>query len=271
MARTDLPSSVATAWGLRQAAGRARPQGLSLRRVVDAGLRLADDEGLAAVSMGRVARELGAATMALYRHVTSKDELVALMVDAAFDEPPAPRRASDGWRMGLRDWAHAHLAVMRVHRWLVQVPIGGPPLMPNQLLWFERGLACLQTTRIADTEKPSVLLLHSGFVRSHATLEADLASAGGSAAAPDAGVEYARVLTQLADRERFPAIRALLDARVFEREGTIDDDFEFGLDCILDGIALLVRTRAARTARVAATIGWRMKRRCIGPSIRSTS
>ena len=252
MARTDLPGSVATAWGLRQAAGRARPQGLSLRRIVDAGLRVADDEGLVAVSMGRVARELGAATMALYRHVTSKDELVALMVDAAFDEPPAPRRASDGWRMGLRDWAHAHLAVMRVHRWLVQVPIGGPPLMPNQLLWFERGLACLQTTRIADTEKPSVLLLLSGFVRSHATLEADLASAGGSAAAPDAGVEYARVLAQLADRERFPAIRALLDARVFEREGTIDDDFEFGLDRILDGIALLVRTRAARTARVRA-------------------
>jgi len=118
--------------------------------------------------------------------------------------------------------------------------------MPNQLLWFERGLACLQTTRIADTEKPSVLLLLSGFVRSHATLEADLAIAGGGpATAPDAGVEYARVLAQLADRERFPAIRALLDARVFEREGTLDDDFEFGLDRILDGIALLVRTRAA--------------------------
>lgn len=242
----DIPRSVLAAWGGRERAARGRRPGLTLTAIVDAGLRVASAEGLAAVSMGRVAKELGAATMSLYRHVSAKDELLAHMVDAAFAVGPPPPEPDETWRQGLTRWAHAHLAVLRRHRWLVRVPISGPPLMPNQVLWFERGLGCLRATRLPEPEKPGVLLLVNGFVRNEATLEADLMqTARASGIAPEqAGAAYARLLGSLADAERFPAIHAVLAARTFDPPGTTTDNVQFGLDRILDGIDVLIRARA---------------------------
>ena len=197
--------------------------------------------------MNRVASELGAATMSLYRHLTAKDELLAHMVDTAYGDPP-PTPGGETWRDGLAHWAAAHLAVLRRHAWLVRVPIGGPPLMPNQLRWFERGLSALTDTRLDEREKVSALLLVNGFVRNHATLEGDLLIAARTAgvAPEEAGHGYHAMLDRLADAERFPRIRALLDARVFAGDRPIDDDFQFGLERLLDGIGALVHTRAAR-------------------------
>ena len=245
--KSELPASVAAAWGLRDTPTRPRPHGLSLARIVEAGIRVASSDGLGAVSMNRVASELGAATMSLYRHVSAKDELLAHMVDAAYGEPP-PALPGETWRPSLERWAAAHLAVLRRHAWLVRVPIGGPPLMPNQLRWFERGLASLADTAIVEREKVSVLLLVNGFVRNHATLEADLLIAARTAGiAPEAaGHGYHAMLERLTDRERFPGIAALLAARVFAGDRPIDDDFRFGLERVLDGIAVLVGARAAR-------------------------
>jgi hypothetical protein len=124
--------------------------------------------------------------------------------------------------------------------------------MPNQVLWLERGLACLRDTRLAEAEKPSILLLVDGFVRNHATLEADLTiAARASGTSPqDVGANYGALLARLTDAERFPFVHALLAAGVFAGDGTIGDDFQFGLDRILDGIDVLVRARAAEaTAR----------------------
>src|SRR6516162_2662775 len=87
--RADLPDTVAVAWGVRDRPHKGPRPGLSLERIVAAAVRLADAEGLAAVSMSRVAAELGAAPMSLYRHVTAKDELLTLMLDAAYGPYPA--------------------------------------------------------------------------------------------------------------------------------------------------------------------------------------
>jgi len=236
---------VAAAWGLRTPSGRGPRPGLTLERIVAAGVRIASAEGIGAVSMGRVAHELGAATMALYRHVAAKDELLALMVDAAFREPPPAPTA--GWRPALAAWAAAHLAVLRRYPWVVRVPIGGPPLLPNLVAWFEAGLAGLARTNLTESEKVSVLLLVNGFVRNEATLGADLrASADARGASPrDAGAIYGRLLGGLVDRERHPALSAVLAARVFD--GPDDDGdagFAFGLERILDGVAVLVRRPA---------------------------
>lgn len=245
--RPPLPASVESAWGLKAAASRPRKHGLSLPRIIEAGIRVAASDGLAAVSMGRVAAELGAATMSLYRHVSAKDELLAHMVDAAFAEAPPAFEPGRTWRDGLSQWAALHLAVLRRHPWLVRVPISGPPLMPNQVLWFERGLACLRDTRLAEAEKPSVLLLVNGFVRNQATLEADLLlAARTSGIAPEhVGTTYRDALARLVDADRFPSIHALLAAGVFAAEGGLQDDFQFGLDRILDGLDALIRARAA--------------------------
>jgi AcrR family transcriptional regulator len=245
--KEQVPASVSTAWGLRTATPRPRKHGLSLQRIVEAGIRVATSDGLAAVSMSRVASELGAATMSLYRHLSAKDELLAHMVDAAFADAPPATGPEDSWRSGLSRWAASHLAVLRRHAWLVRVPISGPPLMPNQVLWFERGLACLRDTQLAAAEQPSVLLLVNGFVRNQATLEADLLlAARTSGLAPEhVGASYSALLARLTDAARFPAIHGLLAAGVFVGDGAIADDFQFGLDRILDGIEVLVRTRQA--------------------------
>jgi hypothetical protein len=165
------------------------------------------------------------------------------MVDAMFRTPPAPRGAGEDWRPALERWARAHLAILRRHPWLVRVPISGPPLMPNQLVWLDRGLQCLDGTALAPAERISVLLLVSGFVRNAATLEADIAAAaaGAGGSPEEAGTAYSALLLRLIDADRFAALHALVTAGVFDGPATTDADFEFGLQRILDGVEVRAR------------------------------
>src|SRR3954447_23094142 len=153
-----LPASLAAAWGVHERPGRGPKPALNLDRIVEAAVRVAATEGLGAVSMSRVAAELGASTMSLYRYVAAKDELLALMGDAAFGPPPG---AADepSWRAGLSRWAWGHHAVLRRHPWIVRVPISAPPITPNLTAWIEDGLRALGRTPLAEEDKLSVMLL----------------------------------------------------------------------------------------------------------------
>jgi AcrR family transcriptional regulator len=205
-------------------------------------VRVAATEGIETVAMSRIARALGVGTMSLYRYVKGKDELLALMVDAVFDAPPAPRGPREAWRAALARWARAHLEALRQHPWTLRVPLSGPPIMPNQVLWFERGMACLGATGLSEGDKLCVLLLVNGFVRNEALLAADLEAARRArrgAAPPMAS--YGALLGSLIDAARFPALSALVASRVFDGPDVPGAEFDFGLDRILDGIAVLVR------------------------------
>ena len=239
----DLPASLRAAWGRRVGSSRGPQPTLMLEPIVRAAATLAADEGLDAVSMSRVAAALGVGTMSLYRHVEGKRELLALMVDSAFDRAPAPPAPRERWRSALARWARAHLAVLRRHRWVVRVPISGPPVTPNQVRWLEHGLSSLASTRLSGDEKLSVLLLLNGFVRNQAMLEADLAASEAGNAAMQGMAGYGQVLSALIDVERLPAIAALIgDAALGDADGS-HDDFEFGLERILDGVEALVVQR----------------------------
>jgi AcrR family transcriptional regulator len=239
-----LPSSHLKAWGAARSQKGPKPA-LSLTQIVAAAVGVASSEDLAAVSMGRVAGELGVATMSLYRYVAAKDELLALMMDSAFEDPPAPAQPREGWRSSLSRWARAHLAVLRRNPWVVRIPLSGPPVLPNQVVWLERGLACLARTGLADRDKLSALLLVNGFIRNEALLTSDLqqSARAAGAAANRAMASYGRLLSQLVDAERFPAISSLVAAGVFEGPDVIDGEFEFGLERILDGVKALMPAR----------------------------
>ena len=238
---TGLPASIEAAWGRRERPGKGPKPGLSLGQIVDAAVRVARSEGLAAVSMARVAEQLGSSTMSLYRYVAAKDELLALMVDAAVGPPPPATDPDESWRAGLSRWAWAYHDRMRQHPWALKVPISGPPTTPNQVAWLEDGLHSLRDTALAEEDKASVVLLLSGYVRSEATLTAELIAAH---AITDAAMsDYARLLGTLIDREQFPAIHAVLAAGVFDTADHPDKEFSFGLERILDGIDALVRAR----------------------------
>lgn len=250
---TGLPASIEAAWGVRGRPSRGPKPGLSLERIVEAGIAVASAEGLAAVSMSRVAAAAGASTMALYRYVGAKDELLALMVDTAFGPPPPDIEASDGdWREGLSRWAWAELHGVLRHPWALRVPTTGPPVTPNQIAWLERGLRCLGSTNLAESEKLSTILLVSGYVLRWATLATDLGELSaatdgvpGIAAGPSGdGAAYWMGLAKVIDPEQFPAVTAVL-ASEMAGEGPDDflAEFVFGLERVLDGIEVLVDKR----------------------------
>ncbi|WP_433084677.1 TetR/AcrR family transcriptional regulator [Dactylosporangium sp. CA-052675] len=240
-----IPNALALAWGLKERPGKGPRPGLSLERIVAAGVRIAAAEGLGAVSMSRVAAELGAATMSLYRYVSAKHELLDLMVDAAIGPPPAAGAAL-GWRAGLRGFADDYLALLRRQPWVVRVPIHTPPITPNQIAWMNHGLSVMRDTNLRQDERLSAIMMVSGMARNWALLTADIDAAaraqGGTT--EQAMFEYGRLLHLLADPERFPAVGELLRSRVLETsESRPDDDFEFGIERFLDGMEALMSRR----------------------------
>jgi len=205
-------------------------------------VRVADTEGIDAVIMGRVAASLDTAPMSLYRHVSSKDELVRLMVDAAWGDSPGPLSPGENWRAGLARWAWAMRAALQRHPWAAHLPISGLPIMPREIAWFEDALACLAGTGLTEARKASVIMLLSGYVRNLAATEADITAvvAASGLGTDEWMASYPRMLGQLTDPRRFPALTAFIAAGVFDTADAPDDEFTFGLDRILDGVGVLI-------------------------------
>jgi AcrR family transcriptional regulator len=246
---TGLPASIEAAWGVRSRPNKGPRPALSLERIVAAAVRVAAADGLQAVSMSRVAADLGVSTMSLYRYVAAKDELLTLMADLSFEAPPAPRGPEESWRDGLARWAWTELAVYRRNPWVLRIPISGPPVTPNTMVWLERGLDALGDTGLREGEKLSVMLLLTGFVRNQATLDADIsaAQASGATTAQEMMASYGRLLAKLTDPQRFPALHAVIAAGVLDEPDDMDAEFIFGLERVLDGIETLIENR--RTGR----------------------
>ena len=235
-----LPPSIELAWGLRERGTRGPKPGLTLDRIVAAGIKVALTDGIGAVSMARVASELGVGTMSLYRYVAAKDELLSLMVDAGLGAPPAADHAAD-WRVGLKRWAVGVRDAYRRHPWSLRVPISAPPLGPNNVAWLEAALRALSDTPLSEQQKLSCILLVSGFVRNDATLTADFAAGG---AGEPGRLRYGAVLSRLINAQNFPALHQAIATGSLDDDDDIDGEFNFGIERILDGIDALIRANS---------------------------
>ncbi|MFG3545274.1 TetR/AcrR family transcriptional regulator [Streptomyces clavifer] len=244
----DLPASIEAAWGLRDRPVKGPKPGLTLDRIVAAAVALAASEGLAAVSMGRVAKDLGASTMALYRYVSAKDELFLLMQEAVTGEPPPLPALEDGagWREAISQWAAAQREMFHRNLWALRIPISGPPASPNSVAWWEQGLQALEDSGLSEGDKISVILLISGFVRNEALLMSDLAAAVEAKGIPAQEVmaRWERTVKRLVDPVRHPALTRLLDTDVMSQPDDVDYEFVFGLERLLDGTEALIRKGA---------------------------
>lgn len=246
MTEAETPEPLRRLWRLPTSSRLGRPAELDVERVVRAAVDLADREGLAAVTLSKVAKTLGYTTMALYRHVGSKDELYALMADLVSGPPPDPAGAS--WRDGLRGWAYALRARHLEHVWLAQLPVSGPPSGPNGIGWLDAGLRVLRDTGLGWGAKVGVMTVLSGYVRSASQLTQELAAGRRDTGMDQAEAEqaYGRALVRLVDSERFPEAAELFGSDLFETmpeqiEGDPSDvDFTFGLELVLDGVAAAV-------------------------------
>ncbi|MDN4614692.1 TetR/AcrR family transcriptional regulator [Leifsonia sp. F6_8S_P_1B] len=247
-----LPRAVALSWGVAEAPQRGPKRELSVERIVDTAIAVADADGLAAVSMSRIASELGFTTMSLYRYVTGKDDVLALMQDAVCDIPIPAEGDTDDWRSGLRRWAMATIEVIQEHPWFPDIPISGVPLMPNNLAVLDWGLREMRPLPLSDAEKMSTALLLSSYARAVGVVERDVARSRGDDAPPQHGEAFTAALAALVTPERFPDLAPLVLSGAYSDGEDEQDDFAFGLERILDGIERYVAARAAGEPAAAA-------------------
>jgi AcrR family transcriptional regulator len=242
---TGVPASLLAAWGRHDRPARGPRPGLSLTRIVDAAVEIAASDGLGAVSMNRVAAELGTAPMSLYRYVAAKDELLELMFDVGVGPPP-DLTDTLGWRAGLAAWAQAVRAGLRRSPWIVHIRLHGPPITPNQIGWLEAALRCLRDTGLEEGEKLASVLLLSGFAWRDSSLAVDIESAQASDNKwLQVAMNYGTALAGLIDPDRHSAVSAMIASGIFDEPGDPDYEFDFGLERILDGIDVLIRSRQA--------------------------
>ncbi|MFC8042590.1 TetR/AcrR family transcriptional regulator [Nocardia sp. NPDC057353] len=134
-------------WGVERRPTRGPKPALTPERIAAEAIALADADGLATLSMQRLAERLGFTKMSLYRYVPGKAELVALMLDTALGEPP--ELPAGDWRAGLSRWCATLYERFRAHPWALEVAVGSRPVGPNEMAWMEAALTALADTGLA--------------------------------------------------------------------------------------------------------------------------
>ncbi|MEN3358242.1 MAG: hypothetical protein V7637_2224 [Mycobacteriales bacterium] len=253
-------------WDRPQRDARPAPVPLTRGGIVAAAVGIADRDGLPAVSLRRVAAELGSGPMRIYRHVDAKHDLLDLMVDAAYGEidiGPPP----EGWRAGLTAIAASLQAVAVRHPWLAGLLAGHPPYGPNGLRLTEHALSAFAGLDVPATTVTRAVSTVIAYVIGYVQLELS-PTAPGPPAEPAAGSPAAArsgpggrpgpasgdsrsvgsgpqqpgnpgadYLARVAAGGAYPTL-----ARVFTEIGQPDPRAEFaaGLGIVLDGIAALI-------------------------------
>ncbi|MEV8306395.1 TetR/AcrR family transcriptional regulator [Streptomyces flavidovirens] len=154
-------------WARPERAGRGPRPAYSRADIAAAAVRIADAEGLDAVSMRRVAAEIGCGTMSLYNYVPRKEDLYELMVDAVGGEYEFPERPSGDWRADMRALAHQTRALMHRHPWLpgLMSPVYG--FGPHVLRYLEYCLTCLDGLDAAQGTKLELVATVNGMVTTY--------------------------------------------------------------------------------------------------------
>ncbi|HEY7176458.1 MAG TPA: TetR/AcrR family transcriptional regulator C-terminal domain-containing protein [Micromonosporaceae bacterium] len=230
-------------------------------RIVGIAIRIADAEGIGAVSMRRIGIELGVPTMSLYRWMPSKDDLTVHIVDATLGTMTWPDPPPPGWRAQLDYAARGQWAITRAHPWLAQLlSMTRPQLAPNAMLHTEWMMRALTTAGLSRAQSLRVALTLVGFV-----IGAALALDSERQALRDTGItsdewmatQEARFSAIIATG-RYPVLSGLSEEEDFD--SGLEEIFETGLAIFLDGVDKMLRTanrgdvtRTRRATRRAAS------------------
>jgi AcrR family transcriptional regulator len=220
-------------WGQRPPRRRGPRPTLSVAGIARAGVAVADGDGIGAVTMQRVADELGVTKMALYRYVPGKVELVALMIDIGLGAPPRLADVPGGWRPRLQAWARQLYELFRQHPWALQVTVGVRAMGPNELGWLEEAVAALAGTGLDGGQVLDVAVTLVGHARTIA--EQGAATAGDG---PERATGAALGALLRGREDRFPALAAALSSAA--EHNSQDQALDVGFDLILDGVELLI-------------------------------
>lgn len=233
---TDLPRGIALAWGVAANPQRGPKREMSVERIVDAAVELADADGIGAVSMAAVAARLGFTPMSLYRYVSAKEDLLLLMQEQAMGIPSESHREPGGWRDRLRILFEEQVLLYLRHPWMLSLPITGSPITPNSSAWLDASLAVLEETPLNAEERLAAALAVTGHARWCGIVQAGYTEqARGTGLSPEEiAVREAALYDRVIEAEEFPALRHAIDQGVF---ASTADPFRFGVERILDGVS----------------------------------
>ncbi|GEK86353.1 TetR/AcrR family transcriptional regulator [Microbacterium aerolatum] len=237
----ELPRGIALAWGVAANPQRGPKREMSVEKIVEAAVELADADGIGAVSMAAVAARLGFTPMSLYRYVSAKDDLLLLMQEEATGLPPEEHRQEEGWRAKLRALFDAQTRLYLAHPWLLSIPITGSPITPNSSAWLDAALTSLEATPLDATDRVAVALAVTGSARWYGIVIAGYAEqARSTGMSPDQiTVHEAELFDRVITAEEFPALRGAIEAGVFLSD---DDPFHFGIERVFDGVEAYIAT-----------------------------
>jgi AcrR family transcriptional regulator len=234
-------------WDDRLQPTRGPKPGLTPADVVQAAIAIADKEGLSAVTMHAVASRLGFTTMALYRYFPSKEALLDAVIDAGIGSPPPLRDPRADWRTEVTRWALAKRATLCARPWLAELPFVAAPHGPNWLGWLEAIANSLSRTGLVGEDIGQMLSIVDGYTRGASDTAVSLARArarGISEAewAAGVGADLGRAIGD----PRFPHFAAIITAPLQRKPRTLEESFELGLQCVLDGIERYIEAARAR-------------------------
>lgn len=219
----------------RLEAPRTGRTSLTHDQIAEAAVALADAEGLEAVSMRKLAEGLGVSTMALYRYVDTKDELLELMTDAVIDTTVLTAEVSD-WRTLFREVARRRRATSLEHPWIPAAQAHVPTtLTPNRNLVVERMLAVLEPLPLNGDQKMQLIRAVDAYARGASDGEVNERRMVERRGFGDVRLLLRSNMRWLLQSGRYPRFSAV----VHEGLAPVDADaeFELGLDAMLDGLA----------------------------------
>lgn len=209
-------------------------------RIVRTAISIADAEGLSALSMRRIAGELGGATMSLYRYVSSKEQLMLRMADTVLADHPLPTPAPSGWRARLELSAQLQWWIYRQHPWLVQaISLTRPQALPYLLTHTEWALSAVDGLGLDHTTMLYVHITLFNYVRGTAVnLEWETRAEEDSGLTAEEWADSENpVLTNLARSGAYPTFSRVIDE---EFDYDLDTLFWFGLRRLLDGLTVFL-------------------------------
>lgn len=216
-------------------AASARPD-LTRAEIVEAAVRIADADGLPLVTMRRVAAALGVSTMALYRHVPSRDDLTLRMADSVFAGVRVPDLPDDGWRLRLETVAGLFWTTFGRHSWACElISLSRPQLLPHVMPLAELSLGTLRSMGFDATEVLCAHVTLFGHVRSMALarLAEERAESDTGVSADDWVRDHADGLRQWQERPGAPGLRYVMQQGV---DFDLDTVYRYGLQRLLDGL-----------------------------------
>lgn len=213
--------------------------------VVAAAISVADELGLAAVSIRRVAERVGSSPMALYTYLPGKAELLDLMLDTLYLRMERPATGGRPWRERLEVVAGTNRALYQAHPWAASVSTLRPPLGPGQMAKYEYELAAFEQSGLSDLEIDDSLTYLLTFVRANGrdTLDAQDAVRDSGQDDQQWWASTGPLLARVLDPQTYPLATRIGTAAGTERGSAHDPAhaYDFGLTRTLDAIAVLIQ------------------------------